>query len=144
MTHTGILVPADPAQEHRLVIWGDHDDPNLGLLAMLDRELGRDDAFDAATVVPGLVRLWCRDRTLLATEPDYNDRAIALCRALGCHEWCYPSAPCKGCELPSLRAHHDALIAAAGVVVRALDDQGRLHALTGGPELAALLRTKKG
>jgi hypothetical protein len=22
----------------------------------------------------------------------------------GCAEWCYPDAPCKGCELPQLRA----------------------------------------
>ena len=21
-----------------------------------------------------------------------------------CHEWCYPDPPCKGCELPILRA----------------------------------------
>lgn len=21
-----------------------------------------------------------------------------------CHEWCYPDSPCKGCELPQLRA----------------------------------------
>ena len=29
----------------------------------------------------------------------------AWCHA--CSEWCYPSAPCKGCELPLLRAQID-------------------------------------
>jgi len=75
-THTGILVPVDPTEDHRLVTW-DGD----GLLPLLYREIG--DRLDAATVAPGRVRLWCQDDGLLAAAPAYNDRAIALCRALG-------------------------------------------------------------
>jgi len=25
------------------------------------------------------------------------------------HEWCYPQAPCRGCELPQLRAENERL-----------------------------------
>jgi hypothetical protein len=31
----------------------------------------------------------------------------AWCHA--CHEWCYPDGPCKGCELPQLRAEIERL-----------------------------------
>lgn len=31
----------------------------------------------------------------------------------GCQEWCYPAGPCKGCELPALRAEVAALRALA-------------------------------
>jgi hypothetical protein len=34
----------------------------------------------------------------------------------GCSEWCSPEGPCKGCELPQLRARVDALEALADVV----------------------------
>lgn len=56
-----------------------------------------------------------------------------------CHERCCPDSPCKGCELPVLGARITELVEAARVVVAALDDAGRLHATTGGPELAALI-----
>lgn len=40
-------------------------------------------------------------------EPnECGEHALGLRRAW-CHictEWCYPHAPCKGCELPQLRA----------------------------------------
>jgi hypothetical protein len=84
MIHYGILVPADPTAEHRVVTWeGD------GLLALLYREVG--DNLDAATVVPaagplpGGLRLWCQDDALLRPDDqiEHNDRAIALCRHFG-------------------------------------------------------------
>lgn len=80
MTHTGILVPADETQPHHRITWEDTPSGD-GLLRLLYREVG--DTLDASTVVPGYVRLWCQDDGLLAAEPDYNDRAIAVCRALG-------------------------------------------------------------
>jgi hypothetical protein len=58
-----------------------------------------------------------------------------------CHsdqEWCYPTDPCRGCELPQLRAALSRLASAAGLVCVVLADAGRLHATTGGPELADL------
>jgi hypothetical protein len=114
----------------------------------------------------------------MMTEPPFEghpDRECGEHRTLGgrawchdCTEYCYPGGPCKGCELPQLRAENarqhrhlmvwvtgyaitaraaqariTALEAAAAVLVGALDDAGRLHATTGGPELAALLPTEK-
>jgi hypothetical protein len=81
MTHTALLIPADPAAPHRTLTW-DGD----GLLPVLYRELG--DELTAATVapagpVPGGLRLWGQDRALLVADPDYNDRAIAICRHFG-------------------------------------------------------------
>lgn len=35
----------------------------------------------------------------------------------GCSEWCYPDQPCKGCELPQLRAEVERLQAAVPEVV---------------------------
>lgn len=91
MTHYGILVPPDPAPgetlaPHRIVTWEDRPEGG-GLLAMLYREVGH--TLDAATVVPdggpvpGGLRLWCLDDGLLADDPDYNDRALGICRWFG-------------------------------------------------------------
>jgi hypothetical protein len=84
--HTAILVPADLAEDHRVITW---DDMRGDLLTVLYRELGRE--LDAATVVPagtlaagtGGLRLWSQDRALLVDQPEYNDRAIAVCRHWG-------------------------------------------------------------
>ena len=67
MTHTGILVPADETQPHRLVTWEDTPSGD-GLLAL---------------PVPGGLRLWCPDDGLMVDEPDFNDRAIGICRQFG-------------------------------------------------------------
>jgi hypothetical protein len=56
-----------------------------------------------------------------------------------CSEYCYPDGPCRGCELPQLRDRLARLLGATRTVCAALDDAGRLHATTGGPELAALI-----
>jgi hypothetical protein len=80
MTHTGILVPVDPTAAHRLITWEDTPSGD-GLLRVLYRELG--DTLDASTVMPGRVRLWSQDTSLNTPDPAYNDRAIAVCRALG-------------------------------------------------------------
>lgn len=34
----------------------------------------------------------------------------------GCSEWCYPEQPCKGCELPMLRARLERLEKATGEI----------------------------
>lgn len=82
--HAAILVPADLAEDHRVITW---DDAHGGLLPLLYRELGPE--LDAATVLPpggptGIgLRLWTRDRSLQVADPDWNDRAIAVCRHWG-------------------------------------------------------------
>ena len=60
-----------------------------------------------------------------------------------CSEYCYPESPCRGCELPGLRVRLALLAGAAGVVCAALDAAGRLHATTGGAELAALVAAEE-
>lgn len=80
----GILIPAAPHEPHVTIRW-----PHPAkLLPELYHALGTDN-LDYASVTPerpdwpGGLRLWCRGDSLLQPEPDYNDRAIGLCRAAG-------------------------------------------------------------
>lgn len=82
MQHVGILIPADHRKPVRRFSWNRENE----LLPQLYREIGRD--LDAATIcgsdkLPGGLRLWCQDDGLQKAEPEYNDRAIALCRWAG-------------------------------------------------------------
>lgn len=56
-----------------------------------------------------------------------------------CTEYCYPESPCRGCELPQLRARLARLAAAAGAVCAALARTGRLQAIALSAELADLV-----
>jgi hypothetical protein len=82
MVHTGILIPADYHELPLQIHWEKEGE----LLPLLYRHIGQN--LDASTIcgperVPGGLRLWCQDDGLLKAEPEYNDRAIALCRWVG-------------------------------------------------------------
>jgi hypothetical protein len=88
VNHFGLLVPANPALPCTPFEWLDGTIPLLTMLYKVMPE-GSQDGFDAATVTPahgeapGGLRLWCLDNALLADKPEYNDRAIAVCRHFG-------------------------------------------------------------
>lgn len=90
---------AETGVNHR----GGHPSTAGGLRAA--RSLGKE-VFNG-TGSPHFLRAWDHER-MFEGHPDREcgEHRTTGQRAwcYGCSEWCYPEEPCKGCELPQLRA----------------------------------------
>ena len=84
--HVALVLPAGELPGHldppRTATW---DGASNSLLALLYREIGCDtvDSSPDLATPDGPVRMWVDDEGLLRQPVAHNDRATAICRALG-------------------------------------------------------------